>query len=82
MADAANEAARLDGLDAALLDAHAAGDGARLSILYGEAADALHQAGDTDAAAFYRTQAFIFALEAGSPDAARHAIILREAGRL
>lgn len=72
----------LAALDAALLAAHAAGDGARLATLYGEAADALDGSGETDAACFYRTQAFVFALEAGSGDAERYASALRREGRL
>ena len=49
-------------LDARLLQAHAAGDGAALARLYEEAA---RQAADADAGAFYLTHAHIFALEGG-----------------
>lgn len=47
-------------LEAALLDAHAVGDRAALVTLYAEAAD-----GASDAAAFFLTQAYVFALEIG-----------------
>ena len=47
-------------LDEALLGAHAAGDRAALVTLYAKAAD-----GSSDAAAFYLTQAYVFALEIG-----------------
>ena len=49
-------------LDADLLAAHAAGDRDRLVSLYAQAADV---AGSADAAGFYLTHAFVFALEAG-----------------
>jgi len=52
-------------LDARLLAAHAAGDGRALVTLYTEAADA---ATDIDAACFYLTHAFVFALEQAHPD--------------
>jgi hypothetical protein len=47
-----------------LLDAHARNDRAALIGLYTEAADA---ADDLDAACFYLTHAYIFALEKGDP---------------
>tara|TARA_R110002049_G_scaffold10127_1_gene50142 strand:+ start:103285 stop:103527 length:243 start_codon:yes stop_codon:yes gene_type:complete len=53
-------------LDAALLAAHAAGDGAALVRLYGQAAK---DAATPDAAAFYLTQAHVFALEIGDTTA-------------
>lgn len=52
-------------LEARLLEAHAAGDGPALVQLYREAAD---QAADPDAAAFFLTHAWIWALDTGSPD--------------
>lgn len=58
---------RREALDAALLDAHARGDRARLVALYEMAAD---EATDTGAASFYLTHAYVFALEAGLPEAA------------
>ncbi|NCQ24904.1 MAG: hypothetical protein COW54_05385 [Rhodobacteraceae bacterium CG17_big_fil_post_rev_8_21_14_2_50_63_15] len=53
-------------LDAAMIRAHAAGDRAALIRLYEQAADG---AADLDAACFYLTHAYIFALEAGVPEA-------------
>ncbi len=52
-------------LDTRLLRAHEAGDGPALVTLYQEAAD---QAADTDAACFYLTHAYVFALELDHPD--------------
>jgi len=69
-------------LDAAVLAAHEAGDGARLARLYGEAADGFAAGGDADTACFFYTQAYVFALELGAPEAARYAAILKENGRL
>ena len=61
----------MSGLDAQLLDAHARHDHPALVILYALAAETAH---DTDAACFYLTHAYIFALELGHPDtAALHA---------
>ena len=54
-------------LDAQLLAAHAAGDRDRLVLLYAQAAAST---GDPDAAGFYLTHAYVFALEAGLPQAA------------
>ncbi len=51
-------------LEARLLAAHAAGDGVALARLYAEAAEA-----GGPGAGFYLTQAWIFALEAGLPEA-------------
>ena len=58
-------------LDAKLLAAHAAGDAVRLVALYTEAADGREAQNDIDAACFYLTHAYVFALEAGLPEAAR-----------
>lgn len=55
-------------LDARLLAAHATGDRVALAVLYEEAADA---AGDEDACGFYLTHAYVYALEAGLPQADR-----------
>ncbi|WP_074257877.1 hypothetical protein [Vannielia litorea] len=62
-------------LDARLLAAHAAGDGVALARLYAEAARA-----GGPGAGFYLTQAWIFALEAGLPEAAEIGETLRESG--
>ena len=69
-------------LDAALLDAHAAGDSARLAALYGKAASRFNETGDIDAACFYWTQALVFALEAGLDEAGDYAERLRRLGRM
>lgn len=66
-------------LDDRLLAAHATGDLRALVTLYAEAADA---ANDLDAACFYLTQAYIFALDTGDAAAGALAARLREAGRL
>ena len=56
-------------LDRALLDAHAAGDASALIQLYTLAADRAETRDDDDAACFYLTHAFVFALEAAAPQA-------------
>lgn len=56
----------MKGLEARLLAAHADDDRAALVTLYAEAAD---QAEDEDAAAFYLTHAYVYALELGAPRA-------------
>ncbi len=53
-------------LDHRLCAAHSAGDLMALVALYDEAAKG---ASDEDARGFYLTHAYVFALEAGSPDA-------------
>ena len=63
------------GLDARLLAAHAAGDGAALARLYAEAA-----AAGGPGAGFYLTQAWVFALEAGLTEAERYGGKLRASG--
>ena len=62
---------RLDpaALDAALIEAHEAGDDPRLASLYTEAADAAEAKGDIDACCFYLTQAYVFALTSGARQA-------------
>ena len=65
-------------LDAALLAAHEAGDGAALVTLYQQAAA---QAADIDAACFYLTHAFVFALETAHPDTAAIRARLQAEGR-
>jgi len=64
-------------LDAALIAAHGAGDQPRLAALYARAGDAAEAAGEIDAACFYLTHAYVFALAAGAPEAAAlHARLL------
>ncbi|WP_227269650.1 hypothetical protein [Roseobacter weihaiensis] len=53
-------------LDDRLLLAHNRGDAQDLSSLYTQAAD---QTADTDAKGFFLTHAYVFALEAGLPQA-------------
>ncbi|HBG98744.1 MAG TPA: hypothetical protein DDY29_08475, partial [Rhodobacteraceae bacterium] len=56
-------------LDAALLDAHGQGDTGALIGLYALAAERAEAAAAAEAAGFFRTQAWVFALEAGDPRA-------------
>lgn len=56
-------------LDRALLNAHDRQDTAALVRLYTFAGDQAEEAQDIDAACFYLTHAFVFALEAGAPEA-------------
>jgi hypothetical protein len=64
-------------LDAALIEAHEAGDKRRLVSLYTQAADTAEAAGDIDACCFYLTQAYVFALASGARQAgALHARLL------
>ncbi len=68
----------MSALDDALLRAHADADNAALIRLYTQAAD---QAGDVDAACFYLTHAYVFALESGAPEAAALNARLADHGR-
>lgn len=72
----------LDQIEAAVMTAHGAGDGAGLARLYGEAADGFAARGEIDTACFFYTQAYVYALEQGAAGAERYAAILRENGRL
>lgn len=56
-------------LDAALIEANARDDRATLVALYSEAADRHEAVRDVDAACFFLTQAYVFALEAGVAEA-------------
>ncbi len=56
-------------LDAALIEAHGAGDDARLVSLYTQAADAAEARGDIGACCFHLTQAYVFALACGARQA-------------
>lgn len=62
-----------------LLDAHARDDRVALVSLYTQAADEQEVAGDTDAACFFLTHAYVFALEMAHPQTAtlRHRLIER-----
>ncbi|MEM7742590.1 MAG: hypothetical protein AAF409_02670 [Pseudomonadota bacterium] len=68
-------------LDRALLEAHAAGDRSALVRLYAEAGDGAEADGDLDAACFFWTHAYVFALQAGDPAAARLHARLKAHGR-
>ena len=57
-------------LELEILAMHDAGDSWRLAELYDTASDIKRLAGDTQAAGFLLTQAFVFALESGHPQAA------------
>ena len=70
-----------DDLDARLLAAHRALDKHGLVRLYTEAADRREDAGDIDAACFYLTHAYVFALDTGRPEAADLHQRLKEKGR-
>ncbi len=64
-------------LDASVLAAHAAGDQRDLARLYAQAGDLAEAAGEIDAACFYFTHAYVFALAAGAAEAdALHARLL------
>lgn len=69
-------------LHEAVLAAHAADDRLALAALYGKAADELEAGGQEAAACFYFTQAYVFALEAGLPDADRYRAALAQRGRI
>ncbi len=68
-------------LDHALLQAHEDKDSAELVRLYTLAGDQAEVAGNIDAACFYLTHAFVFALEAGLPEAKELNRRLAERGR-
>ena len=56
-------------LDAALIEAHHRGDHRRLARLYAGAADLAEREGAVDECCFFLTQAYVFALETGAPEA-------------
>ncbi|WP_136439394.1 hypothetical protein [Pacificoceanicola onchidii] len=68
-------------LEKALLDAHARHDQGALIRLYTIAGDEAEKRQDIDAACFYLTHAFVFALESGAPEAEALNIRLAERGR-
>lgn len=74
-------AAGLAAIDDKLLAAHARDDAFALTVLYGDAGDAVESSGDADAACFYFTQAYVYALEAGHELAARYKASLVRYGR-
>lgn len=68
-------------LEDALLAAHAKGDTARLVTLYAEAARLAEAERRDEAAAFYLTHAYVFALETGHDSAPALHARLRALGR-
>lgn len=68
----------MKGLEARLLAAHADDDRAALVTLYTEAANQME---DEDAAAFYLTHAYVYALELGAPQVGALRDRLIEMGR-
>lgn len=70
-----------EALDKALLKAHAEEDTPQLVTLYERAAEDAFARQDTDAACFYLTHAFVFALESGHSAAPELNRRLAERGR-
>lgn len=68
-------------LDDAMLEAHAAGDLPALIALYAEAAAMADAERQAEAAAFYRTQAYVFALDLGDARATALYARLKADGR-
>ena len=56
-------------LHAKLLAAHSVGDKSALVRLYTEAGETMESSGDIDAACFYLTHAYVFALDIGANEA-------------
>ncbi len=69
-------------LEADILAAHEAKDKALLAKLYWDASRMFGEAGDEDAEGFFLTHAWVFALDAGLPDAKEYCARLMEMGRL
>jgi hypothetical protein len=72
---------KLRALEKALLAAHASDDHRELVKLYWEAGQMKEETGDIDAACFYYTHAYVFALETGDPASANILGKLVEHGR-
>lgn len=68
----------IEDLNLRMIDAHEARDLGALVHLYTQAADSVN---DTNAACFYLTHAYVFALEAGATQAADLHARLRDHGR-
>jgi len=60
-------ASQLKTLEAEMLKAHGIDDTSRLIRLYQQAGELKEARGDVDAACFYFTHAYVFALEMGDP---------------
>lgn len=65
-----------------LLEAHAAQDPRRLMALYAQAGANRESRGDTDAACFYLTHAYIYAMELDAPELAALQVRLAAYGRI
>ncbi len=68
-------------LHEALLGAHERGDLPALAHMYGQAAFEAETRGEVDTACFFFTQAYVFALDAGLPDATAYNRKLAHYGR-
>ena len=68
-------------LDADLLRAHREGDVPAIVAAYMAIGDACERRDEVDAACFYLTQAYVWALEAGLPEAAALHARLKARGR-
>lgn len=68
-------------LHSALLRAHANGDDTSLIALYSQAGDAANDRQDIDAACFFWTHAYVFALAKGDARAAELHALLKSHGR-
>ncbi len=71
----------LNDLDAAMLTAHAARDQAALVTLYAQAAEESEAAGMAEAACFYLTHAYVYALDEGDSRAVDLHARLKARGR-
>lgn len=71
----------MNALDEALIAAHDANDVKSLIRLYTQAGDDAEEAGNINAACFYLTHAYVFALEAGSTHASALHARLKAHGR-
>ena len=71
----------LAALETALLEAHGRGDHDALVTLYQRAGELKEAVGDIDAACFYYTHAFVFALETGNSAAVSLRAMLAAHGR-
>ncbi len=79
----ASERQVYDRLNAAILEAHDDGRLDRLAASYAEGGALYERQGETDAACFFWTQAYVFALDAGAaPLADRMRDKLRDFGRM
>jgi hypothetical protein len=71
-----------ESLNEKLIQAHEENNMADLVVLYTRAGDDSEKAGDIDAACFYLTHAYVFALDAGSEQANELHMRLLQYGRV